>query len=432
MKRRPTILLFSLLLLFVSSCQQKAAVSNGDLISMQIIDRNGFSETIGSKDRLKPYKNVDFLSTQPYQKVLRVFSKNQEGKSRSTLTTYHPNGQIDEYLEIVDGRAHGRYRRWHSNGILHIDLTVIDGTADIGELAQKNWLFDGKASVFDEQGPLAAEFFYEKGVLNAPSLYYHPNGALQKRSPFANGALHGEEELFSSEGSLLEKHSYQKGLHEGLSIGYWEKDKIQFEEHYANDLLQNGSYYNRAGKLISSIVEGTGFQALFASPQDTLVELREYKEGKPEGVVKRFNPTGALTVLYHLKEGMKHGEEWEYCPSKNPKQEPKPKMMVTWHEDALQGPIKTWYQNGTQESSREMHQNKKQGFSFAWYTDGSLLLSEEYDQNRLVKGSYFEKGNKRPVSKVEKGKGTATLYDADGKLCKKIPYDGGVPVVSHN
>ena len=432
MKLSTSILLFIALLLLAASCQQRAETGKGNLVSMQIIDRNGFSETIGSKDRLNPYKKVDFLTSQPYQKVLRVFSKNDEGKSSSTLTTYHPNGQICEYLEIIDGRAHGKYRQWHANATLHIDLTVIDGTADIGEIAQKSWLFDGKATIFDESGHLIAEIFYEKGILDTPSLYYHPNGELQKRSPFVNGVLHGEEEVFDQEGTLIEKHIYQTGIKEGLSIGYWENEKIRFEEDYTNDLLQTGSYYNKEGTLISSIEKGSGFKALFDPRDGATTELHEFKDGKPEGIVKVFDTKGALKLSYRVKDDMKHGEEWEYYPTSSPDENPKPKMMVTWHEDMLQGGVKTWYPNGCQESSREMHQNKKQGYSFAWYTDGSLLLSEEYNQDLLVKGSYFERGSKRPVSKVERGKGTATLYDAEGKLCKKIPYDGGKPMISHD
>lgn len=429
MKKLP--LLFLALLLSVS-CQQRIEQSGSTLVSMQIIDRNGFSETIGSKERLTPYKKVDFLSAQPYQKVVRVFSKNNEGKSSSTLTTYHPNGHICEYLDIVDGRAHGKYRRWHANGTLNIDLNVLDGTADIGPVAQKSWLFDGKATIYDETGGVTAKIFYNKGVLDTPSLYYHPNGHLQKRSPFVSGSLHGIEEIFDPEGKLIEKRTFQCGKQEGLSIGYWGNETIQFEEEYTNDLLHTGSYFNPKGERVSSIEKGTGFKALFNPQSGALAELHEFTGGSPDGIVKIFNKEGALAHSYRVKDGMKHGEEWEYYPSTDPQEPPKPKLMVTWSEDMLQGAVKTWYPHGVQESSREMHQNKKQGYSFAWYTDGSLLLSEEYNQDALVKGSYFEKGNKRPISKVEGGKGTVTLYDSEGKLCKKIPYDGGSPVVSHD
>ena len=95
----------------------------------------------------------------------------------------------------------------------------------------------------------------------------------------------------------------------------------------------------------------------------------------------------------------------------------------------LDGAYKTWYENGVMESQREINANKKHGLSFAWFKDGSLMLSEEYENDLLLKGSYFKKGDKNPVSKVESGKGYATLYDKDGLFLKKISYDKGKPIL---
>jgi hypothetical protein len=39
------------------------------MVLIQIRDRNGLSETISNPDRLITYNKVDFLSSQPYQKV---------------------------------------------------------------------------------------------------------------------------------------------------------------------------------------------------------------------------------------------------------------------------------------------------------------------------------------------------------------------------
>lgn len=45
------------------------------LTSITIVDKNGFTETLSVKERLKKYENMPFLSPQPYQKVLRLFAK---------------------------------------------------------------------------------------------------------------------------------------------------------------------------------------------------------------------------------------------------------------------------------------------------------------------------------------------------------------------
>lgn len=400
---------------------------NDTLITMQIIDRNGFSETIGTKDRLSPYKKVDYNTPQPYQKVLRVFAKNDEGKSRSALTTYHPNGQIWQSLDIIDGRAHGSFREWHQNGRLRLDLTVIDGTADTTGLAQKSWLFDGIASVYDERGRLIAEISYDKGILERPSLYYHDNGALQKRIPYVRGEIDGTIEVYDQEGNLIETILYQNGLLHGSAIGLWNQEQKKYVETYEKGLLQTARYFDASGQKIARIDDGNGFQAHFDPREGTLFDLCEVRSGKQEGIVKHFSPQGALTRTYHVLNGMKHGEEIAYYPAKEG--DPKPKLLLTWHEDTLQGPVKTWFPDGTQESTKELYQNIKQGYSFAWYKDGSLMLSEEYNNNNLVKGSYFAKGNKRPVSQITNGRGTATLFDENGNMSQKVEYDNGKPLL---
>ncbi len=90
----------------------------GKLASINIIDRNGLTETVTSSDRLKQYQGVDFLESQPYQKVLRVYSKDRQGNMRAVTTSYHPNGQPNQYLECLSYRAYGTYREWHPNGTL--------------------------------------------------------------------------------------------------------------------------------------------------------------------------------------------------------------------------------------------------------------------------------------------------------------------------
>src|SRR3989339_1387660 len=104
--KRASLLFLSILCILLSSCASRSQSSKDPtLVSIQVIDRNGFSETISTKDRLARYETTDFSQPQPYQKVLRVFSKNEEGKNPSIITSYHSNGHLWQYLEISNGRA---------------------------------------------------------------------------------------------------------------------------------------------------------------------------------------------------------------------------------------------------------------------------------------------------------------------------------------
>lgn len=417
--------LFVLCVLLLTGCGTKGTQDNSAVItSMQIIDRNGFAETFNNKDRIAQFQNVDFLSSQPYQKVLRVYGRNPQGQSVSKITSYHENGQPWQYLETVDGRAHGYYREWFPNSQIKIESTLIEGMADINELAQRSWVFDEKSRVWDEQGHLIAEINYDKGVLNTPSFYYYPSGKLEKIVPYRAGLIDGDLVVYDREGDVLEQIPYIAGQKQGIARKFWPSHARLYVEKYENDLLQEASYYDATGKCVASIQEGAGKQAVFKD--EVLYSLISYEKGLPEGVVSLFNSNGTLHCTYIIQEGKKHGEEWEYYFSE-PGDKPQPKLCVHWNDDKLQGIIKTWYPNGVMESQREIIGNKKQGMCFAWYKNSDLMLMEEYENGLLIKGTYFKKGDKAPVTKIEAGKGIATLHSSDGIFIKKISYEKGAP-----
>ncbi len=409
---------FLILLALLAGCAPNSArQDSSDLVSMQVIDRNGFSETISVKERLSKYVQTDFLASQPYQKVVRIFKGG--GKTNSLVTSYHTNGLLWQYLEVENGRAYGNYREWHPNGKLKIEAVVIEGTPDISEMAQVSWIFDEKSQVWDEDGNKVAEIPYEKGVLQGSAIYYHASGKVSKEIPYRKDEIDGPLSIYRETGALLEKTGYHKGLKEGEAFGYWPSGEPRFSEGYQKGLLLEGSYYRPSGELISEVKEGNGKQALFQD--DFLASLVEIRKGAAEGEVLSFQKDGTLFSRFMFNEGKKNGDEYEYFPSS------KPKLCVHWNDDILHGIAKTWYESGVLESQREINNNKKHGLAFAWFKEGDLMLMEEYEDDLLIKGSYYKKWEKTAISKVENGKGTATLYDSDGRFLKKIIYEKGVP-----
>jgi len=414
--------LWALLLCFCSCVSKRASKDEAPLISMQLLDRNGFSETISSKDRLSSFQKIDFLTPQPYQKILRVFSRDDLGKSQSIITSYHDNGQAWQYLEVVDGRAHGYYREWHPNGVLKIESQVIEGVADISQTAQTSWVFDGTSYVWDEAGHLLARISYDKGLLHEQSYYFYPSGELFKVIPYLHNLIEGTVFIYDKQKNVLEKVEFQKGEKQGQAVGFWPGGVLKYEENYQKGLLIKGQYFSSTGQLISQVKDGHGFQAHFF--ENTLDALCEVRGGKEEGEIQIYDEEGFMKTLYHVKEGKKQGEEWEFYPKTK-----KPKLILNWQDDMIQGQVKTWYENGTLESQKEMAANKKHGLSFAWYRNGDVMLMEEYDNDTLFKGTYFKKGDKQAVSKIENGKGVATLYDGNGNFLKKISYERGKPLL---
>lgn len=399
-------------------------VGPDQITSINIINHDGMAETISSKDRLSAYEKTDFLNPQPYQKVLRTFGRDAKGNIASLISSYHPNGQVKQYLEALNNRAFGTYKEWFSNGQLKVETRVVGGMADLNTQAEESWLFDGLCRAWDEDGHLIAEIPYSKGELQGTAQYYHPSGRLWKAIPYEKDQIHGLQKIYLEDGELFQTTAYQKGVKEGTSVRYWNETDVAYEEHYVDGRLEASTYYDRDGKVVSEIRNGSGFRAIFGKRH--LQELQEYHEGLQEGVVKMFAPSGTVIRTFSIKNGEKHGEEIDYqCAADGTMQ---PKLLMTWKAGTLQGPVKTWYPDGGLENHREMSQNKRSGLSTAWYPTGELMLVEEYDEDRLIKGEYYRLGNPTPVSTVTKGEGVATLYDTDGNVAQKVTYRSGKPL----
>lgn len=395
-------------------------VPSTTLASINIIDRNGISETISSKERLKKYEEVDWLSTQPYQKVLRVYTRDSLGDIHAYITSYYENGLPKQYLEVVNARAKGTYLEWHENGAPKLKAIVIGGEADLTSEAQKTWLFDGISEVWNDCGNIEAHFSYSQGQLEGRSLYYHANGKIWKEVPFCQGEISGTYLVYLDTGKILQSIEYCEGKKNGQSLRYWPSGELSANECFSQDQLISGKYWDNKGQLISEVIEGNGTRAVFG--KDAVVELQQIQQGILEGEMRAIGPNGETVRLWHLHYGLKHGEEIEYYPIKYCHEPLKPQISINWWEGKIQGVTRTWYPNGVQESQREMSGNKKNGILTAWYTDGSLMLMEEYDQDKLIRGEYYKKGDRIPVSEVRDGTGTATLFDSEGHLIHRVNY----------
>jgi antitoxin component YwqK of YwqJK toxin-antitoxin module len=389
------------------------------------------TETISQPDRLNGYNQSDFLSSQPYKKVLRVFK--QEGKLAGKITTYHPNGLPWQYLEALDMRAFGPYNEWHANGQLKIEATVIGGTADVGSGSQKNWLFDGRAQIWDEMGRLQAQIFYSKGSLEGPSFHFYPTGQVQRQMIYSQNELEGVVTDYYIDGEVETTTAYKRGVKNGFSYGYWNGKQPRFVENYQTGLLLDGQYYAQDGRLSAEVRAGSGYQALFNGA--FLEKMIEHRRGKAEGLVKVYFSNGDLKTIYQVKNGQKQGEEIEYYAREEREDQgsqPLPKISIPWDRNMISGIVKTWYSSGKLQSQRELSRNKKAGTSLGWYQDGGLMYMEEYEDDRLTRGQYHKKNHKDPISTIVNGNGFATLYDEAGVLLRKVHYIKGKAVDPEN
>lgn len=411
-------LLFSLLSCGYRSCEPPS------IVKLNLIDQHGINQTIQAEERLATYQEIDFLSPQPYRKVLRVFATDHEGHHSSCITSYFENGQVRQYLDVKDGRPWGDYREWFESGQLALEAHVVGGIPDLEEHALKSFLFDGAASAWNEEGVCKAQLSYSRGELSGPQRYFHPNGTLWRELHYAHNLLEGVASEYFSDGQLRLQSHYVKGELEGVSTLFHPNGVIAAKEEFSQGALLWGHYSLPSGDEVAHVEGGEGERVAFL--EDGGREITTYSHGYPNGWVCRFGADGHCKSRYQLVGGVKHGEEILYFdpPQGNKEQ---PHLSLHWHSGEMQGVMRSYYPDGQLESQKEMSQNRKNGLSMAWYRDGSLMMIEEYHEDRLIKGQYFSQGRSRPTSLIEEGRGMATLYDAEGHFLRKVPYFDGVP-----
>lgn len=408
-------------LVFFTSCYSPKQLNQQKLSSIQLIDRHGVRETISTEERLKSYQRSDFLLAQPYEKVVRVFTSNTDGQIISKLTSYHENGQIKQYLEVLSGRAHGTYREWYENGQERVRFTVIEGVGDLSQTALKSFIIDGLSEAWDSKGNIIARISYARGMLIDIAYLYHSNGQIKSSIPYHNGVIHGVVSTCDEQGAFIGSTSYNLGKLHGESVSTGSANNPPFEEKYENDQLVWGKYYDFENNMISHVENGNGIKSIFI--EGKLAKQHEVAQGKLEGAVTCFDTTGNITNIYHLNErGEKDGSEVVYHPGTNSVQ-----LQLQWLAGEVHGIAKTWYLSGILESEREFSHNKKEGLHLAWYIDGTMMLLEEYENDVLCKGSYYKLGKKDPISTIQRGNGTATLYDKEGRFLRRINYERGFP-----
>ncbi len=409
------LLIFPFLLL---GCKSSSSVN---LVHLQIVDRNGYTQTISDKESIKKYEIADLKAPSHHEKVVRVFDKEQKG----VITLYHDNGQLWQYLETKTGRAAGVYEEYYPTGQIHIRSIVSEGVADLTDAAKTSWIFDGVSTVYDENGQVLALIPYVKGMQQGVATYFYPDGKVKTKIPYLNDRIEGQLRGYDQEEKLVRLTNYVDGKQEGESFFNGSSEEGGYEEVYRKGRIVHGKYFDLDGTIFSEVQSSHGIKPIFKDGY--LIRTEEIKKGIQEGFVTLFQKDRTIESKYSILNGEKNGEEIVYYPEQVAGEQVK-KFLITWRDGLIHGRVCTWYPNGVLESEKEMVDHKKEGTYLCWYSDSSLMMVEEYRQDKLVNGKYLRMGDTVPISRVIDGMGDAHIYDKDGVLIRKIPYYKGNPV----
>lgn len=392
-----------------------------ELQTVVLQDRNGFSETVSTPERLQRLEKQDFDTNQPYAKVIRVFERDPNGTLRSVITTYHANGQLHQRLEAQDGRAHGFYQEYYPSGQQRISASIQGGTADLSEEAMSTWQFNGESLVWRESGELEAIVPYQGGLLHGQERRFYPGGELQFVRNYSEGKQHGRSIEMGRDGCLLAEEQYRAGTADGQWRRWWPSGATQAQEHWEWGRLVTGAYFDCRGETIYGVTAGDGVRPLFSG--NSIWRTQQVHAGIMTGEVCEVDHMGRLSRQWHEQGGVKQGEDTIFEPSTG-----YPKLIMSWADDRLSGPVKTFYPSGAQQSHRNLSENKLQGQAIAWYPNGQIMMIEQYEQDKLLRGEYYSLGCQYPVSTVIDGVGTVSLFAADGTPERSFKVVDGEPI----
>ena len=222
-------------------------------------------------------------------------------------------------------------------------------------------------------------------------------------------------------GNNTEKKLFKDGNYEGDNTVY-HQGKVYYVNTYKNDVLVKATYFDPAGKVITSSGNANGtFVGKAHYPGGQLASEGQFKKGKFDGRWTYYYPEGSkrsefvyvdgaavgATVEYfrtgskkfdsHYKDGQLDGYFIEYYEHGQVKQE-------GWFvEGKRQQQWLNYYPNGVLESDYYYLNGEPYSVSYDYNPEGKLTLTSEFKDGLLKGGQDFGDGSKDIVKTSRKG-----------------------------
>ncbi len=423
---------------------------------------------------------------------------------------YYANGQKSAEGYLRNGKPDGYWKNYYENGQLksegrrvnfELDSTWIfyreDGTV-LQKINYRNSRKNGYTYNYNEEGHLVSKVPYVNDTINGVvEEYYLEIPQVHFEKPYENNVLQGIGYEYGKDGRIISINKYEKGVMQstmpinrynrnnqkhGLWIWFYDDikdEKVKRLEGRYKDGKKNGYFreYDRKGELLSTTKYVDGQVVENAEELMNVDIVREYYPnaavrwektyiaGKPHGIWKEYNDTGAVinSKIYDKgillgegivdESGLKQGPWKEYYKSGELRAE------GSYKDGARIGKWKFHYRNGKLEQTGKYKEGGKPHGEWIWYYPNGQVLREEYYRrgledgemieydstgNIIARGSYidglqdgewvyYEGDYKREGSYVEgmmHGEWTGT-YLSNGKLAYKGKYVEDEPDGKH-
>lgn len=222
------------------------------------------------------------------------------------------NGTVDTITTYKSGKKHGPFKDFTTKGNLYSEGNYVSGGKE------------GLWKIYDWENPyLKEEKFYKnkellwkKSYTSTGKLVHETNykyfknkqkkHGLERSWHYKNGQLDYEKKWnqgkmadgsytrYFENGGIKEVKTYKKGELSGEAITYSEKGKVIKKHRYNNGKIADGTYEE------------------YFSDTGSIHNKVSYKNGKKDGVYKKFNKNGSVSDLINYKNGKLHGKKIRY------------------------------------------------------------------------------------------------------------------------
>ncbi len=338
---------------------------------------------------------------------------------------YYENGRIASEGFFEKGLPVGIWKSYYSDGTLKSI-----GNKDAGQ-SDSTWVF------FDVEGRKKQVFDYAYDKKNGCAFFYDTSGNVIKEMFYINDVAHGEQLEYYSSGELKKQVNIVEGKEIGLSIEYRENGEVITEEIYDNGFLKDRKEFNR----YNAAGEKTGvWRDYYANGK--LKSETGYKKGRKDGLAKTYNEKGKLVDLQRMEGDTVAGHSDELVIIELYKefhQNGKPKLVGGIDNGLKMGTFREYNEEGNiingyiYEKDTMMSQGMITGdgvYQGDWthfYKSGKIKSKGAYlDSKKEGKWIYYYANGKKEQEgqlKENKLKGEWTWYYQNGQVKRKEFYN---------
>jgi antitoxin component YwqK of YwqJK toxin-antitoxin module len=136
--------------------------------------------------------------------------------------------------------ADGLYREYYDTGVVQREENY------------KNYVLDGPAKTFYEDGGLASSATYFAGKRQGYGQTFYKNGKVQTEVNFLNDEIDGPFKEYYETGELKRESAYKAGRLQGSTKLYFQSGALQKQMVYTGGTLNGGaSEFNEEGQLVA-------------------------------------------------------------------------------------------------------------------------------------------------------------------------------------